>query len=49
MSRNIISGTGAYIPTLVRKNEDFSNGSFLNEDGSAFNKRTDQIIENFKR
>lgn len=49
MSRNIITGTGAYIPTLIRKNEDFSNAVFLNEDGSAFNKRTDQIIENFKK
>ncbi len=49
MSRNIITGTGAYIPTLIRRNEDFSNAVFLNEDGSAFNKRTDQIIENFKK
>jgi 3-oxoacyl-[acyl-carrier-protein] synthase-3 len=49
MSRNIITGTGAYIPTLIRKNEDFNNAVFLNEDGSAFNKRTDQIIENFKK
>jgi len=49
MSRNIITGTGAYIPTHIRKNEDFNNSVFLNEDGTPFNKRTDQIIDNFKK
>ncbi|NML21195.1 ketoacyl-ACP synthase III [Pseudoflavitalea sp. G-6-1-2] len=49
MSRNIIIGTGAYIPEVVRKNEDFIPSVFLNEDGGAINKTSGQIIENFKK
>ncbi|MBO9632422.1 MAG: ketoacyl-ACP synthase III [Chitinophagaceae bacterium] len=49
MTRNIITGTGAYIPEIIRGNEDFNNSVFLNEDGSAINKTTGQIIENFKK
>lgn len=49
MSRNIITGTGAYIPTVIRRNEDFIPSVFLNEDGGVINKTTGQIIENFKK
>lgn len=49
MTRNIIAGTGAYIPEIIRRNEDFNNSVFLNEDGSSINKTTGQIIENFKK
>lgn len=49
MNKSIITGTGAYIPSQIRKNEDFNNAVFLNEDGTSFNKTTEQIIENFRK
>lgn len=49
MTRNIITGTGAYIPEVIRRNEDFIPSVFLNEDGTVINKTAAQIIENFKK
>lgn len=43
-----ITGTGAFIPSVVKKNKDFLNKEFLNEDGTTFSSDTDEIIEKFK-
>ncbi|KGL64334.1 3-oxoacyl-ACP synthase III family protein [Polaribacter sp. Hel1_85] len=43
-----ITGTGAFIPSIIKENNDFLNEDFLNEDGSSFNAENDVIIEKFK-
>jgi len=43
-----ITGTGTFIPSIIKKNEDFLNETFLNEDGSSFDSDNDIIIEKFK-
>jgi len=43
-----ITGTGAFIPSVIKKNKDFLNREFLNEDGTTFSSDTDEIIEKFK-
>ncbi len=43
-----ITGTGSFIPSVVKKNEDFLNETFLNEDGSPFEQDNGVIIEKFK-
>ena len=44
----VITGTGSYIPKIVKKNEDFLNSNFLNEDGTPFPYDNKTIIEKFK-
>ncbi len=44
----VITGTGSYIPTLVKKNSDFLNHEFLNEDGTPFGYENEVVIEKFK-
>jgi 3-oxoacyl-[acyl-carrier-protein] synthase-3 len=44
----VITGTGSYIPSIVKKNSDFLNNTFLNEDGSPFAYDSKTIIEKFK-
>jgi 3-oxoacyl-[acyl-carrier-protein] synthase-3 len=44
----VITGTGSYIPSIVKKNADFLNNNFLNEDGTPFEYDTETIIEKFK-
>ena len=34
-----ITGTGSYVPNIIRKNEDFIQSEFLNADGSAFKQK----------
>jgi len=43
-----ITGTGSYIPSVVKKNQDFINHNFLNEDGSEFGYDNEIVIEKFK-
>ncbi|PHS09212.1 MAG: 3-oxoacyl-ACP synthase [Kordia sp.] len=43
-----ITGTGSYVPNIIRKNEDFIQSEFLNADGSAFKQKNEVIIEKFK-
>ena len=43
-----ITGTGSYIPNVVKKNADFNQHQFLNEDGSAFKQANNIIIKKFK-
>lgn len=42
-----ITGVGSYIPEVVRKNEEFLNHEFLNDDGSSFGSDNATIIEKF--
>ncbi|TVZ55476.1 3-oxoacyl-[acyl-carrier-protein] synthase-3 [Lutibacter sp. Hel_I_33_5] len=48
MISSIISGTGSYIPSIEKKNTDFLDAEFLNEDGTAFSNSNEEIIEKFK-
>ena len=43
-----ITGTGAYIPDNIEKNEDFHQHTFLNTDGSTINNPNEVIVEKFK-
>lgn len=45
---SVITGTGSYIPTVVKKNSDFLTSQFLNEDGTSFVYENAIIIEKFK-
>jgi 3-oxoacyl-[acyl-carrier-protein] synthase-3 len=42
-----ITGVGSHIPDVVRKNEEFMNHEFLNNDGSAFGSDNATIIRKF--
>lgn len=44
----IISGTGSYIPSIIKKNADFLENEFLNEDGTPFEYDNETIIEKFQ-
>ncbi|WP_298370706.1 ketoacyl-ACP synthase III [uncultured Lutibacter sp.] len=46
--KSVITGTGSYIPNIVKKNSDFLSSKFLNEDGTPFNEENEVIIEKFK-
>lgn len=43
-----ITGVGSYIPKIVKKNSDFLNYSFLQEDGNPFEYANDVVIEKFR-
>lgn len=43
-----ITGTGSYIPSVIKTNDDFLNKTFLNEDGTPFEQENDVIIDKFK-
>lgn len=45
---SVITGTGSYIPKLVKKNSEFLNNKFLNQDGTPFEYGNDVVIEKFK-
>lgn len=45
---SIITGTGAYIPSKIVKNEDFLGNEFYENDGSKLNKTNRDIIEKFQ-
>jgi 3-oxoacyl-[acyl-carrier-protein] synthase-3 len=45
---SVITGTGSYIPTVVKKNSDFLTNQFLNDDGTPFGYENEIIIEKFK-
>ena len=46
--QSVITGTGSYIPNLVKKNASFLGNTFLNEDGTPFAKENEIIIQKFK-
>jgi len=43
-----ITGTGSYIPYVIKKNNEFLNQNFLNSDGSSFKVNNEIIIKKFK-
>ncbi len=43
-----ITGTGSYIPTIVKKNENFYQNTFINLNGSTISHPNEVIIEKFK-
>ena len=43
-----ITGTGSYIPTVIKKNESFYKNEFLNADGSKIKRTNMVIVEKFK-
>ncbi len=45
---SVISGTGAYIPSKVVKNEAFLNHEFYENDGTKLNKTNQDIIDKFQ-
>lgn len=45
---SVITGTGSYIPSLIKKNSDFLNETFLNEDGTPFEYENEIVIDKFK-
>jgi 3-oxoacyl-[acyl-carrier-protein] synthase III len=42
------TGTGSYIPEIVKKNQEFIDAKFLNSDGSDFKVSNEVIIKKFK-
>ena len=48
MSNSKITGTGCYVPTVIKPNRTFLEHQFLNEDGSSFGANNEEIIEKFK-
>ncbi len=46
--QSVITGTGSYIPTEVKKNSDFLQHKFLNEDGSLMEYKNEVVIEKFR-
>ena len=43
-----ITGTGTFIPSIIKENSDFLEKDFLNEDGTSFSTDNDEIIEKFE-
>jgi len=48
MMRAIITGTGSYIPPIIRKNQDFLNNRFYTEAGLPIETSTAEIVNKFK-
>lgn len=48
MNKVKITGVGSYIPEVVKKNSDFMDNEFYNEDRTAFTHDNEVIIEKFK-
>jgi len=46
--RSIITGTGSYIPKIIKKNSDFLHVDFYGEKNESFETSNDIIIEKFK-
>ena len=44
---NFISGTGSAVPTIIKKNSDFRQARFLDEEANPFPNETTEIIEKF--
>jgi 3-oxoacyl-[acyl-carrier-protein] synthase III len=49
MLRTIITGTGSYIPPVVKKNSEFASGKFYTDDNLAFKAGMPEIIEKFRK
>jgi len=49
MGRSVITGTGSYIPEIIKKNSDFANQKFFSEDNSEITIEPHIIIEKFQK
>jgi 3-oxoacyl-[acyl-carrier-protein] synthase-3 len=45
----VITGTGSYIPEIIRKNSDFANQKFFSEDNSEITIEPHIIIDKFQK
>lgn len=45
--RTVITGTGSFIPDRVVPNSEFLTNTFLQKDGTPFDKRNEEIVEKF--
>jgi 3-oxoacyl-[acyl-carrier-protein] synthase-3 len=48
MSGSVISGTGCYIPSIVKKNSDFVSGKFYTENNLPINTPMTDVVEKFR-
>ncbi len=48
MQRSIITGTGCYIPSVIKKNADFIANRFYTEDKHAIDRPQQEIVDKFK-
>ncbi|WP_440122490.1 3-oxoacyl-ACP synthase III family protein [Tenacibaculum sp. Ill] len=48
MKLSVITGTGAFIPSIKKENSKFNDSFFLNADGTSFDNSNPVIIEKFK-
>jgi len=49
MMKSVITGTGAYIPEVLRSNQDFVNNTFHNDKGLPITDTSASIIEKFQK
>jgi 3-oxoacyl-[acyl-carrier-protein] synthase III len=49
MLRTVITGTGCYIPPVIKKNNEFVSGEFYTDNNIAFNASMPEIIEKFRK
>lgn len=49
MANSIITGTGSYIPSIKKENDQFFKNRFLNTDGTAIPSENPVIIDKFKK
>ena len=43
-----ITGTGTYIPSIIKENSAFLEHTFLNADGTSFTAQNKEIVKKFK-
>lgn len=48
MKSSVITGTGAFIPSIKKENSKFNDSFFLNADGTSFDNSNSVIIDKFK-
>ncbi len=49
MKHSVITGTGSFLPPLVKKNDDFTQQSFYTEDQLPINSKKEIIIDKFRK
>jgi 3-oxoacyl-[acyl-carrier-protein] synthase-3 len=49
MKRSVITGTGSYIPTEIKKNSDFTNNQFYSDDHLPITTEPATLIDKFKK
>ena len=49
MKQTIITGSGSYIPAIIKKNNDFSNAVFYSDSSEALTAPASEVVEKFKQ